>query len=148
RTMLGTEQEAWLAQGLKSSSARWNVLAQGTMMSHVVPVAEAVTRYGMDAWTGYPAARERLTQSLADLKVRNPVVVSGDIHAFGVGGVNQVPTDFNSPVVAPEFVGTSITSEAGTQGMDCLRLRNPNVQLADNRHRGYMRFDVTPERMK
>ena len=148
RTMLGAEQEAWLAQGLQSSGARWNVLAQGTMMSHLVPDAEAATRYGADAWNGYPAARARLTESLAELKVRNPVVVSGDIHAFVVGGLNRVPEDFSSPFVAPEFVGSSVSSDAGTQGMDCLRRQNPNVQFADNGHRGYLRFDITSKRMK
>lgn len=147
RTMLGAEQEAWLADSLKSSRARWNILAQGTMMSDVVPEAERRIRYGIDAWTGYPAARARLTQSLADLKVRNPVVVSGDLHAFAVGGLNRVPEDFSSPFVAPEFVGTSVTSDPGVRDLDCLRRKNPNVQFAESGHRGYMRFDVTPEQM-
>lgn len=148
RTMLGTPQECWLADELKKTTARWNILAQGTMMSHVPPQEEPIVNYGEDAWTGYPAARARLTESLADLKVPNPVVVSGDIHAFVVGGLNRTPEDFDSPAVAPEFVGTSISAHAVTDAMDSLKASNPNVQFADSAHRGYLRFDITHKRMK
>jgi alkaline phosphatase D len=33
RSMLGKEQERWLEQGLSSSTARWNILAQQTLMA-------------------------------------------------------------------------------------------------------------------
>ena len=45
----------------------------------------------------------------------NPVVLGGDVHSFNV---NHLKLDFDdpaSPVVASEFVGTSITSEAWSQ---------------------------------
>jgi alkaline phosphatase D len=75
-------------------------------------------------------------------------VVSGDLHAFVVGGLNRAPEDFSSPFVAPEFVASSITSDPGAKDLDCLCRKNPNVQLADNAHRGYLRFDVTPDQMR
>ena len=109
RTMLGPEQEAWLASGLRRSigrgSARWQVLAQQVLMgslAHAARVAGlarpesrasrsatsssngiAAARVGLpfnlDGWDGYPAARERLLQAALDADA-NLVVLSGDSH--------------------------------------------------------------------
>ena len=43
--------------------------------------------YWTDDWDGYPADRAQLFQHIADSRVRNPVVLSGDIHAFLVNDV-------------------------------------------------------------
>jgi len=147
RTMLGALQEDWLNERLSKTRARWNLLGQGTMMSHVSSETEASVRYGGDAWTGYPAARARLMESLADSRVSNPVVLSGDIHAFVVSGINRVPEQFDSEVVATEFVGSSISSDPVSGHFESLRASNPNVQFADDKHRGYVRLDITPQRL-
>jgi hypothetical protein len=43
------------------------------------------------------------------------VVLSGDIHALVVSGLNRVATDLSSPVVAAEFCGTSVSSHGVPQ---------------------------------
>ena len=46
---------------------------------------------------------------LAESKVSNPIVLTGDIHSNWVNDLQVDCDDPDSPVVATEFVGTSIT---------------------------------------
>ena len=149
RTMLGERQESWLYTGLADSRARWNLLAQGTVMAHVDEQPGAGRRYWTDAWNGYPAARQRLMNALAERRVSNPVVLSGDIHAFVVSRLHRDAADLDSPVVASELVTTSISSQALAQKtLDVWRGENPNVLLANSEHRGYLRLNVTRDRLQ
>jgi alkaline phosphatase D len=148
RTMLGPEQESWLQGALGASRARWNVLGQQTLMAHFDQSGEEDLRYWADAWSGYPAARARLVDFLAERRVANPVVLSGDIHAFLVNDLNRRAEDAASPIVATELVSTSISSPGRPQkDFDLWLPENPNVRLARSDYRGYLAIDVTPERL-
>ena len=131
---------------LAGSRARGNVIAQQTRMAQMDEKPGAGRSAWTDSWDGYPAARQRLLESLAGKT--NPVVIGGDIHAFNV---NQLKLDFDnpaSPVVASEFVGSSITSQGWSQDrLDALRPDNPHVLYADSRYRGYVRVEATPKRL-
>src|SRR4029077_72225 len=81
RTMLGQRQEEWAFAQLREGTARWNLLAQGTLMGYLNETSPPGHRYWTDAWNGYPAARARLMSFLSEQPVANPVVLSGDIHA-------------------------------------------------------------------
>jgi alkaline phosphatase D len=76
-------------------------------------------------------------------------VIGGDVHTFYA---NQLKLDFDdpkAPVVAAEFVTTSITSESWSQErINQYLADNPHVLLADSRRRGYTRVDVTPKRFQ
>jgi alkaline phosphatase D len=147
RSMLGREQEAWLEASLERSPAAWNVLAQQTRLAQWDARPGPGRVAWTDGWDGYPAARRRLLEHLATHKVRNPVVIGGDIHSFHVAELRTNFDDASSPVVASEFVGTSITSHGpGQERLDKLLPENPHVLLADGRHRGYMRVVLTPKR--
>jgi alkaline phosphatase D len=147
RTMLGRTQERWLDRAFGESRAAWNVLAQQTPMAQFDQKPGPGRRAWTDGWDGYPAARDRLLKSIADRKIRNPVVIGGDVHSFNV---NQLKLDFDdpaSPIVASEFVGTSITSQAWPQErLEPLLPDNPHMLLVDSRYRGYVRVEVTPQR--
>ncbi|HZF29814.1 MAG TPA: alkaline phosphatase D family protein [Gammaproteobacteria bacterium] len=148
RTMLGAAQEAWLFDALGASRTRWNLLGQQTLFAHFDQSGEEDLRYWADGWNGYPAARTRLVDFLAERKVANPVVLSGDIHAFLVNDVNRRAQDPASPIVATELVTTSITSPARPQrDFDLWLPENPNVRLARSDARGYLRLSVRPERL-
>jgi alkaline phosphatase D len=110
RTMLGTEQEAWLAGAFKRSTGqgtRWQILAQQTIMGSFASPPEARTWVrsdapervraatgmraaasevglpaNLDAWDGYPAARDRLLRAALD-SGSNLLVLSGDSHMAG-----------------------------------------------------------------
>ena len=147
--MLGRGQEQWLDRQLSESRAAWNVIAQQTRMAQFDYKPGPGRSAWTDAWDGYPAARERLLDSLSSERVRNPVVLGGDVHTFYA---SQLKRDFDnpaSPVVASEFVTTSITSESWSQERINRYLPdNPHILLADSRFRGYTRADVTPKRFQ
>jgi alkaline phosphatase D len=134
-SLLGREQEAWLTRQLTTSGARWNLLAQQTLMAQ----ADAGGgRFRTDGWDGYPAARQRLVDVLSSGRVRNPVVIGGDVHTFFAADLQARPGDPSSPVVAPEFVGGSISSLGPPQGLiDQLRPYNPHIKLARSDIRGF-----------
>jgi alkaline phosphatase D len=149
RTLLGAVQEQWLATSLGASTARWNILGQQTVLAHFDQSGAGPTAYFADAWNGYPAARARLVDTLLTRKVQNPVVLSGDIHAFLVNDVNERATDLESPIVATELVTSSISSVAAAQQtFDTWRAENPNVHIARSDRRGYIRATITADALR
>jgi alkaline phosphatase D len=147
-TMLGPEQERWLLRGLQRSGARWNVVAQAQLMAELRQrSATGAEAWWTDGWDGYPAARRRLLDHLQPGRPANPVVLGGDIHSFWVTDLRPDPRDARSPVVATEFVGTSITSEGVPYARFAAFLPdNPHVRFFESRRRGYLRCTVTPDR--
>jgi len=149
RSMLGRAQERWLEGALETSRARWNFLAQQTPMAQFDQKPGPGRRAWTDGWDGYPAARRRLLQFIRSRKIANPVVLGGDVHAFNV---NDLKLDFDdpaSPVVATEFVGTSITSQAWPQErLDPLLPDNPHMKLVDSRYRGYVRAELSARELR
>jgi alkaline phosphatase D len=151
RTMLGGEQEAWLLQGLKSSKARWNIIAQQTLMaqsSSVKIVTPEDGRFWTDGWDGYPMARRRLFEALAVSRAANPLVVSGDVHSFFAAELRRDfdrPVANDNPLLAAEFCGTSVTSSSRpqerTQKMVDL---NPHIRYGRSDRRGFILMTVTP----
>ncbi len=145
-TMLGLEQERWLDAGLERSPARWNLLAQQTLMaSRAERNRQGELTYWTDGWSGYPAARRRLLEFMAARKPANPVVIGGDVHAFFVADLKADFADPRSPVVASEICGTSITSE-GSARLDRLQRDNPHLKFADGTQRGYVTMTLDARR--
>lgn len=146
RTMMGDRQEQWLLQGVGASRARWQMLANQVMMAPLDTMAGDGVRVSMDQWSGYPIARDRLLGELAKRAPNRTVVVTGDIHS---NWVNELHSSFarpDAPVIAAEFVGTSISS--GGNGSDQwapfegLRADNPHIKWQNSR-RGYVSCTVT-----
>lgn len=146
RTMLGERQEAWLLARLTDPGTRWNLMAQGTLMSHIDEQPGEGRRYWTDSWNGYPMARQRLLDGIAARNTPNPVMLAGDIHAFLVGRINARPENLESPPLATEFVTTSISSEGRPQVAEFVR-ENPNLAFASGEHRGYLRLTVEREQL-
>lgn len=147
-TLLGMEQEKWLSQTLEASQGVWNVLAQQVMMGRIDRTVGDVTAYSMDQWPGYEANRQRVLKFFADHPKLNPVVLTGDIHSNWVNDLQVDSSNEKSPVVATEFVGTSITSggdgaEAPTVEL-AMKIENPFLKFF-NFERGYVSCEVTPK---
>lgn len=146
RTMFGAEQERWLAQGLTQTPRQWKLLAQGSQISSSgldTPLGRTVYS---DGWDGYPQARERLLQTVADARLADVVCLGGDVHRHVAAPLRLVPNDEHSPAVASEFVTSSIT----TQGLSAaanlaMRLSNPDLLHARSDERGYTLLDITPQ---
>jgi alkaline phosphatase D len=151
RSMLGGEQEAWLEQGMRGSGARWNIIAQQTLMaqsSQVKIVKPDDGRFWTDGWDGYPAARRRLFDILSNSRAANPLVLSGDVHSFFAAELRRdfdKPASNANPVLAAEFCGTSVTSSSRPQERTQKMVdTNPHIQYGRSDRRGFILLAVTP----
>jgi alkaline phosphatase D len=87
-------------------------------------------------------------QRIAQTRVSNPVVVGGDIHAFFANDLRVDFDDPKSPVVATEFVGTSVSASGPSYDTFAAFLPdNPHVQFFESRKRGYVSVDVDAGQM-
>ena len=150
RSMLGMAQEQWLFDGLAKSRAQWNVVAQDVLMAELRENMPDNSGYGFwtDDWNGYPACRARLLHHMAESKVRNPVVIGGDIHSFWANDLKIDNSDPRAAPVATEFVGTSITSFGPPYDAFMSFLpNNPHIKFFESRRRGYVLVDTDRKQM-
>ncbi len=172
RTLLGTEQEAWLFNRLQTSTARWKFLGQGVMFAQLklqgAPNAQGGGVFlNTDQWDGYNPARNRVYAAIKAAGNRAPVdnvvVLTGDIHSSWAADLAQDPHNRDvaaggydpatgAGASAVEFVGTSVSSpgvDTDSNGAiaGTLRLINPHFKYINLHKRGYMLLDVTPKRV-
>lgn len=175
RTMLGAEQEAWLERELGQSvtaGKTWQVLANQVVMARVrLPDMQQVLTpeqiaaqdnefvrgmigfsalglpMNLDAWDGYPAARERLYTSVAKTNARL-VTLAGDTHTAWANTLY----DAAGARRGVEFGCTSITSPgSGTAVKDLPSLgemfadANKEVEWHDPFGHGYILVTLTPD---
>ncbi|TFW26252.1 alkaline phosphatase [Massilia arenosa] len=152
RSMLGADQESWLAEGLRTSRAEWNVIAQQTLMarSSQVPVLQLGDgRFWTDGWDGYPAARRKLLESFRTYGVSNPLVLGGDVHGFYATELRadfDRPPSKDNPLLATEFVVTSVTSNSRPQSRTEQFLQmNPHIRFGRSDKRGFTLMELTPQ---
>ena len=145
QTMMGADQERWLERSLRESKSRWNVLANQVMIAQVKRGTPEAPTYSMDKWDGYVAARDRLLRVLATAPPSNPVVITGDVHTNWAAELKANFDDASSRTIAPEFIGTSMSSGGdGSDGsVERVQALNPHVKFFNGR-RGYVRVSVTP----
>ncbi|MBO9621848.1 MAG: alkaline phosphatase D family protein [Sphingomonas sp.] len=175
-TMLGSAQEAWLAQGLARSvraGQRWQLVGFGTIMGEMrtpadalgwlAPDASAKTRAyvaaavaaakaglpnEMDNWGGYPAARARFLKS-AQAAGANLLVIAGDSHNAWAFDLAQ-----DGKPAGVEFAGHSVTSPGyeNSLAIDPKRVAaamvgaSRELKWCDTSRRGYMALTLTPDR--
>jgi alkaline phosphatase D len=150
RSLLGAEQERWLERELAAAAARWNLIGQQTLVAPMAMPGRvgSPSRVRTDGWDGYPKSRQRLLDAIVGNRLRNPVVLGGDLHAFHAADLHARPEDPGSPIVASEFVTTSITSQApGQDHFDWIKAANPHLRHVDGRQRGYLRLTLSPTRL-
>jgi alkaline phosphatase D len=141
RSITGAEQEAWLLDGFHDSTARWDIIGQQVFFAQRDREAGPAKVTSQDAWDGYVASRARFTQGWVDAHVRNPVVLTGDVHAHWASDLKLDYDDPTGPTVGAELVATSITS--GGDGADSNPADHPFLQINPhlrfyNNQRGYV----------
>ncbi|GAA2680017.1 alkaline phosphatase D family protein [Actinoplanes palleronii] len=150
RSITGAEQEAWLLDGFHRSSARWDVLGQQVFFGQRDNNAGPAEVVSMDSWDGYQASRQRITQGWVDAGVRNPVVLTGDVHAHWADELKLDYDDPTSRTVGTELVCSSITSTGDgvdvPSGTHPWTAWNPHLKFYNNQ-RGYVRTTITPDAM-
>jgi alkaline phosphatase D len=149
RSLLGSAQEQWLAEGW-SLERPWNLLAQQTLMApHRTRNRAGQTVAWTDGWDGYPAARQRLLGTAAARQVPGLVVLGGDVHAHYVAHLHADPEDARSPVAGVEFCGTSISSRGPAPArVEAVLAHNPHLLHGDGRHRGSVLFTLDEHRLQ
>lgn len=154
-TMLGSQQYAWLVDGVATSDAVWDVLAQQVFMFGGNAVADSDPPIiVIDTWDGYAGERQRLLETIgvgADGGADNLIVLTGDFHSAAVGELRSDPFDQTLPVVGVEFMSSSISSsffdgDVAISGLiDAALSANPQLRFFDSR-RGYTLCEVTPQK--
>ncbi len=181
RTMLGADQENWLSETLassKQSGRRWQILAQQVIVGRsygprsflsALPaqtpgwlkariqgsiLASAVgLPASTDAWSGYPAARTRLLNSVRE-HADNAVVLAGDSHnawAYDLYAGDEQKAGINPAAV--EFAGHSVSSPGMESYLPIpepemtasLIEASPELRWANTNKRGYMAVSLSPE---
>lgn len=104
--------------------------------------------YGdLDAWNGYPAARERFYQVAKDAGANDLLVISGDSHSYWANALY----DDDGGSMGVELGTTGITSPRSllSLGMDGLErydrattAANPEVVWTEGRYRGFIRLEI------
>jgi alkaline phosphatase D len=135
RTMTGTAQETWLLDGLARQDATWDILGQQVFFAQQLRTGGTAN---MDAWDGYRAARGRIQQGWRDRNVRNPVVLTGDIHSAWANDLKADYAGASSAVVGTELVCTSISSGGDGTADTAVpyQAANPHLRFFSDR-RGY-----------
>lgn len=148
-SLTGAAQMRWLERSLSESCTHWNVIAQQTMMTKwdgTALTGFSTPLFNVDAWDGYQASRSHLLNFIADRKVTNPVVLTGDIHSSWVADLKRDFADTSAAPIATEFVGTSISSDfpaAFIPLVEATLPANPHIRFFDGLHRGYVVCEVS-----
>ncbi|WP_081913422.1 alkaline phosphatase [Glycomyces sp. NRRL B-16210] len=150
RTITGAAQEEWLIDGFHASESRWDVIGQQVFFTQRDADAGGPLRTSMDGWDGYAASRQRVIDGWVEAQVRNPVVLTGDVHTHWAGEILPDFPEAQGPSVGVELVATSITS--GGNGADSVPednealVINPHIKFR-NAQRGYVETVITPDQM-
>jgi alkaline phosphatase D len=146
RTITGAAQEAWLLNGLARHLGVWDVLGQQVFFAGQRTAAGAGD---MDGWEGYRAARDRLQRGWVDRHVRNPVVLTGDVHQSWANDLKADYADPDSATIGAELVCTSISTGGDGTGSTLVpdAAVNPHLRFFCDR-RGYVRTRITADRIQ
>ncbi|MFI5906883.1 alkaline phosphatase D family protein [Dactylosporangium sp. NPDC051541] len=141
RSLPGTAQEAWLLDGLGQHLANWDIIGQQVFFARQFDASGASN---MDAWDGYRASRARIQQGWVDRGVRNPLILTGDVHASWANNLKADYANASSAVIGTELVCTSITSGGNGTADTAIpnAATNPHLKFYSNR-RGYVRTKIT-----
>ncbi|WP_370323928.1 alkaline phosphatase [Euzebya sp.] len=170
RTILGEAQRAWLLDRLSSRSAAWSCIGNQVQVHPInVPaglpdvVDDLIATIGVplngepglngDSWDGFVADRERLLGHVAAEGIPDVVVITGDIHSHWVADLSTDFGDPTAPVVATEFVGTSVSSDGLPAGTNAavralLAPTNPHIRFVEGEQRGIALVRATPDRWR
>ncbi|MGV9776093.1 alkaline phosphatase D family protein [Streptosporangium sp. NPDC003464] len=150
RSITGDAQERWLLDGFRQSRAQWDILGQQVFFAQRDNNAGPAKITSQDAWDGYVASRQRVTRGWVDAGVRNPVVLTGDVHAHWASDLKLDYDDPTTRTVGSELVASSITT--GGDGRDSdpkthpYLTINPHLKFYNNQ-RGYVLTRIGREQL-
>ncbi len=160
QSILGAEQMEWLEEQLIESSAKWKLIGNQVIFSHL-DLARPNFHFNMDAWDGYPGDQRKVASIIRDNQVSNVVFLTGDTHASWAFEVTLDPRGsyMQEGGFAVEFGATSVNSaNADEQNpVDSVIVAekrvldpkiNPHLKYSNMRDHGYCLVTVTAEELK
>ncbi|MEV4721322.1 alkaline phosphatase D family protein [Micromonospora noduli] len=146
RSLTGATQEAWLLDGLAQRYGTWDILGQQVFFAQQLDANGAAS---MDAWDGYRASRSRIQTGWQQRGVRNPLVLTGDVHR---SWANDLKADYANPssaTIGTELVCTSISSTGNGSGSTTVpnSAANPHLKFYSDR-RGYVRTTISRSQVR
>lgn len=161
RSLMGAQQEQWLADTLSQSQDRgavWRVLGQQIVFTQL----DLSGSYNYDAWDGYTANRARILNHINASAIDNTIILSGDSHANWVSDL-AFPNDTSydpttgAGALGVELAGTAVTSGSSfgsditPSAADALSMvlveSNTALQWSEGYYRGFFTLTVSPEWM-
>jgi alkaline phosphatase D len=145
RSLPGNAQETWLLDGLAQHYGTWDIIGQQVFFARRFNSTGA----SMDSWDGYRASRARIQQGWVDRAVRNPVVLTGDVHRAWASNLMADYNNAGSAVIGSELVTSSVTSTGDGDGATAIPDvgTNPWLKYYNNR-RGYVRTAISPTQLR
>mgnify|MGYP005994709945 CR=1 FL=1 len=175
RELLGMKQQAWLADGLKRSASAgkpWQVLVQQVLMGNLATAprlteglpadlpayirqrilagamaGRAELPLNMDAWDGYPAARERVFRAALDANT-NLISLAGDTHNAWAFDLDHAGEKVGVEFGVQGVTSPGLESYASYLPVDVLEretvAHNRQLKWMDGSRRGYMAVELTP----
>jgi alkaline phosphatase D len=149
RQLLGADQEAFLLERLRTSTARWKLICQQVMMANLPIVLNT------DQWDGYPAQRRRLYEAIAAGPIADVVVLTGDIHTSWAADLAPEDATYDPSTgegaIAVEAVTPGITSPGFPEALarslrPTIESGAPHFRYFDLTERGYVLLDLDAAR--
>jgi alkaline phosphatase D len=167
KTMLGSEQLAWVLNGLKTSTATWKVIATSVPLS--IPKPGNAAAPGADGWagasdgTGFHHELRKIVDAVLSNRLKNVVWLAADVHyvqanVYDPDG-NGVP-DFHEFVAGPlsavqgrltppidSFKPTNLINEGGYFNFGLVRATGTSfdVMVIDDTGKTRFSYRVTPQ---
>jgi alkaline phosphatase D len=162
RTLLGAAQETWLSETLRASQKAgigWRILGQQILFSPLTIPGMNVMR--PDVWDGYPAARERMFDTLESGRITDVAILTGDIHSSWALDVPRDPwtaatydPKTSSGSRAVEIVAPAVSSPpmfSSQAQRDVAAMLQPlarHLKFLEGDSRGYVLLDITPKALQ
>jgi len=143
RTIMGAAQERWLSTRLSRETRPWSLIAQQVFFAPLWLDGTHHVTFS-DQWDGYAANRDRLLDELRGPAVRNPVILSGDVHSFWINDLNRA----DGTPVAAEIVTSALGAASPPTGRfgDVAR-NNPHVRYHNLQQAGWVLLDIEKTRL-
>jgi len=171
RELLGAEQFSWIENKILNSNAAWTIFGQQVLMTKLkfpdiskLIKAEEIPDFlkpylkllglgipsNLDAWDGYPAARNKLYKLMKNAK-KKFISLAGDTHNSWVSELeNQSGEKVGIELVAPSVTSPGITDVLNLDEnnfVDSIVKLNKELQWMNPSNRGYLFLDCTDSKI-
>jgi alkaline phosphatase D len=171
RELLGAEQFSWIEDKILNSNAAWTIFGQQVLMTKLkfpdiskTLKAEEIPDFlkpylkllglgipsNLDAWDGYPAARNKLYKLMKNVK-KKFISLAGDTHNSWVSELeNQSGKKVGIELGAPSVTSPGITDVLNLDQnnfVDSIVKLNKELQWMNPSNRGYLFLDCTDSKI-